>query len=127
MGCVKLLRLVFSARRFADRGLFLLVQLLCGKLLKRCGQNVRVPALEKHKVVGSPLTFFSEKSMPYFFAVLSKALIFAIGDFDVGNARVLLHKLFQGLLSHAGLCFAAPKTFAALLAARLSVQLCRFH
>ena len=35
-----------------DRGLFLPVQLLCGKLLKRCGHNVRVPAFEKHKVTG---------------------------------------------------------------------------
>ena len=28
------------------------VQLLCGKLLKRCGHNGRVPAFEKHKVTG---------------------------------------------------------------------------
>ena len=52
-GGVKLLRLVLcSGKGFADRGLFLPVQLLCGKLLKRCGHNVRVPAFEKHKVTG---------------------------------------------------------------------------
>src|SRR5699024_11218794 len=52
-GGVKLLRLVLCCGKgFADRGLFIPVQLLCGKLLKRCGHNVRVPAFEKHKVTG---------------------------------------------------------------------------
>ena len=36
----------------SDRGLLLLCQLLCGKLLKGCGQSVRVPPLEKYKITG---------------------------------------------------------------------------
>ena len=39
-------------KQLADRGLFLLCQLLCGKLLKGCGQSVRVPPLEKDEITG---------------------------------------------------------------------------
>ena len=33
------------------------------------------------------------KSIPYFFTVASKALIFFIRDFDIGNTGILFHKL----------------------------------
>ncbi len=68
--------------------------------LKAAVIDVRVPAFEEHQVTGcSPLTFFRAKSMPYFFAVALKGFDIAVGDLDVGNARVLLHKLPHGLLS----------------------------
>ncbi len=44
----------FSLRnkQLSDRGLLFLCQFLCGKLLESCGQCVRVPSLEKHKIAG---------------------------------------------------------------------------
>ena len=41
-----------TGKQLADRGLFLLRQLLCGKFLKSCGQHVSVAPFEKHKVAG---------------------------------------------------------------------------
>ena len=41
-----------TLKQLADRWLLFLRQLLCGKLLESCGQCVRVPSLEKHKIAG---------------------------------------------------------------------------
>ena len=51
--CVKLLCCFPECGKcLSDRGLLLLCQLLCGKLLKGCGQSVRVPPLEKDEITG---------------------------------------------------------------------------
>ena len=86
-GGVKLLRLVLCCGKgFADRGLFIPVQLLCGKLLKRCGHNVRVPAFEKHKVTGLfALNLFQRKIYVVFLRGTLKGFDIAVGDLDVGT------------------------------------------
>ena len=87
-----------QGKGFADRGLFLPVQLLCGKLLKRCDHNVRVPAFEKHKVTGLfALNLFQRKIYVVLLRGTLKGFDIAVGDLDVGNTRILLHKLPHGL------------------------------
>ena len=94
-----------QGKGFADRGLFIPVQLLCGKLLKRCGHNVRVPAFEKHKVTGLfALNLFQRKIYVVFLRGTLKGFDIAVGDLDVGNPRILLHKLPHGLFPMR--CFA---------------------
>ena len=71
-------------------------QLLCGKLLKGCGQNISVPPLEKHKVARRAFrrVLFQCKVNAVFLCRTLKGFDIAVSDFDAAYACVLLHKLF---------------------------------
>jgi len=90
-----------TGKQLADRGLFLLRQLLCGKFLKSCGQHVSVAPFEKHKVAGRAFrrVLFQRKVDTVLFRRTLKGFDIALGNLNVGNARVLLHKLLQSLFA----------------------------
>ena len=78
--------------------------------MKRCGHNVCVPAFEKHKVAGLlALNLFQRKIYVVFLRRTLKGFNIAVGDLDVGNTRVLLHKLPHGLFPMRGLAFLLQK------------------
>ena len=99
-----------TGKQLADRGLFLLRQLLCGKFLKSCGQHVSVAPFEKHKVTGLfALNLFQRKIYVVLLRGTLKGFDIAVGDLDVGNTRILLHKLPHGLFPMRGFAFLLQK------------------
>ena len=85
----------------ADRGLFLFLQVLCGELPEGRRDNVGIPALEEHQVAGyiAAGVLFQREVNAVLLGGDGKGPDVLVGDLDVGNAGVVLHKLPEGLLS----------------------------
>ena len=93
--------------------------------MKRCGHNVRVPAFEKHKVTGLfALNLFQRKIYVVLLRGTLKGFDIAVGDLDVGNTRILLHKLPHGLFPMRGFAFLLQKLLDCFLQ-RLFGKPCR--
>lgn len=114
LGFGLLLRLL---QLLADRGLFLFLQVNCGELPEGRRDDVGIPALKEHQIAGNLAAgvLFQRKINAVLLGGGGKGTDVLIGDLDVGNAGVVLHKLPEGLLAVVQLGLVAGHSFLHLV------------
>ena len=114
LGFGLLLRLL---QLLADRGLFLFLQVNCGELPEGRRDDVGIPALKEHQIAGNLAAgvLFQRKVNAVLLGGGGKGTDVLIGDLDVGNASVVLHKLPEGLLAVVQLGLVAGHSFLHLV------------
>ena len=118
----------FLANIPSYRRLALHVQFLCRELAERCGQHICISSFEEHKV--AVICLFQCKVNAVLFGSLGKGFDIRVGDFDIGNAGAVTHKLFQRLFATVGrIPFLSVKLheLSQCCLQHLSVQLCRLN
>ena len=102
---------------FLDGGLFLFLQVLCGELTESHFDDVGIPPLEEHQVAGylAASILFQCEVNAVFLGGGGKGPDVLVGDLDVGNAGVVLHKLPESLLSMVQLDLVAGHSFLHLV------------
>ena len=89
----------------AQRRLVLLLNRLCGELLKRLSHHIHIASLEKDEIAGRLLGGVLLESIvnPVFLCSALKGLDIAVCHLDVADGGILLDQMLDGLLAPIGL------------------------